>query len=185
MHLTRKTLAFGLTLIVALLAVLTSAWALDPGKDGFYYTGDGVRVKTVAFINVKVYSIAHAMKELPPTKSKQAVIDIDTDKRITWKMLRDVDAEKIQNAIREGFQMNGYSDAGKIASFVGAFKNDLKEGNYVYIKYDSASKTTSVNVQGGGSASINSVEFMKGVWSLWFGKIDQPSLGDQLISRIP
>jgi hypothetical protein len=40
-------------------------------------------------------------------------------------------------------------------------------------------------VQGQGAASVDGVDFMKAVWSIWFGKIDQPSLGDQLISRIP
>ena len=29
------------------------------------------------------------------------------------------------------------------------------------------------------------VDFMQAVWSIWFGKIDQPKLGDQLISKLP
>lgn len=39
-------------------------------------------------------------------------------------------------------------------------------------------------IQGMGSATIGGVDFMKAVWSLWFGKIDQPRLGDDLMSKM-
>jgi hypothetical protein len=172
---------------LVLLVVLTtaaSAWALDRGADGWFHTGDGVRVKKVAFVNFDVYSISHDMKELPPSKSKQAVIDMDTDKRFTWHQLRDVDKEKIQNAIREAFAMNGYTDQSKIGPYVGAWSNDMAKGQTVTIKYDSTAKAVTVAVQGGGSATIPGADFMKAVWSIWFGRIDQPALGDALIKNI-
>ena len=174
-------------LAAAFVALLlsTAAWALDPGPDGFYYTGTGVRTKSIAFIDVKVYEISHYMKQLPEKKSKQAVIDMDVDKKITWKMLRDVDAEKIQNALRDAFKMNGYGDGGKIGKMVGAFTNELKEGSRVTIAYNAEKKTTQLNVQGGGSASIEGVDFMKATWAIWFGKIDQPGLGDAMIRKLP
>jgi hypothetical protein len=179
-----KTARFIFCLITALV-LATSAWALDRGKDGYFHTGDGIRTKSIAFVNVKVYAIGHDMKELPPTKSKQAVIDLDVDKRLTWRMLRDVDAEKIQNALKEAFAMNGYSDAGKIGQFTGAFKGELKENQYIVITYSTANKSTTVQVLGGGgSATVAGLDFMKATWSIWFGKIDQPSLGDALISRM-
>jgi hypothetical protein len=173
---------------IGLLASLFFAqWALalDKGADGYYHTGDGIRVKTVAFVNFKVYAIGHDMKELPPAKSKQAVIDMDTGKRFTWRMMRDVDASKIQNALKEAFAQNGFSDAGRIGQFTGAFTGDLKEGQFVTITYDAGAKATTIHVMGGGgSATIPGVDFMKAVWSIWFGKIDQPSLGDALISKL-
>jgi len=65
-----------------------------------------------------------------------------------------------------------------------AFKTDLKENTYVTIAYDSTAKTTTFSVGGGGgTVSVPGVDFMKGTWSIWFGKIDQPSLGDAMISR--
>jgi hypothetical protein len=171
---------------LSVLLLSVSAWALERSKDGYFHTGDGVRTKSVAFVNVKVYAIGHDMKELPPTKSKQAVIDLDVDKRLTWKMLRDVDSEKIQNALKEAYAMNGYTDGGKIGQFMGAFKGELKENQYVVISYNAASKATTLQVlgPGGGTATVAGVDFMKATWSIWFGKIDQPSLGDALISRI-
>ncbi len=175
---------FGLFVALAALAWSGSrAWALDKGPDGWFHTGDGVRVKKVVF-NFDVYAIGHDMKDLPADKSKQSVIDMDTDKRFTWRMLRDVEHEKIQTALTEAFAMNGYSDAGKIGSFVGAFSGDLKKGQSVTILYTSAAKTVTITVQGGGSATLSGIDFMKGVWSIWFAKIDQPSLGDALIKNL-
>jgi len=174
-----------LATLAAVLAVATGAFALDANKDGWFHTGDGIRTKSVAFINVKVYAIGHDMKALPPSKSKQAVIDADVDKRITWKMLRDVDHEKITNALKEAYAQNGYGDGGKIAQAMSAFKSELKENTYVTIAYNSTSKATTFTVMGagGGSATVGGVDFMKATWSIWFGKIDQPSLGDAMISR--
>jgi hypothetical protein len=140
----------GLMLAFAALVLSSDARALDRGADGWFHTGDGVRVKKVVF-NFDVYAIGHDMKELPPAKSKQAVIDMDTDKRFTWRMLRDVEHEKIQTALTEAFAMNGYSDASKIGPYVGAFSGDFKKGQTVSIVYSSAAKTVTVSVQGSTS----------------------------------
>src|SRR5580704_2073285 len=125
-----KRSAFFALLVTVLLALSGAlpALALDKGADGWFHTGDGIRVKTVAFVNFKVYAIGHDMKDLPDAKSKQAVIDLDTTKRFTWRMMRDVEASKIQNALKEAFAQNGFSDAGRIGQFTGAFNGDLKEG---------------------------------------------------------
>ena len=185
MSIVRTKAALLLAALTALLVVVTSAWALEPGADGWYHTGTGKRVKTIAFVDFDVYEISHFTKKLPDSKSKRAVIDLDADKKLVWKMLRDVDAEKIQGALKDAFEMNGYGDGGKIGKFLGAFSKELKENASVSIVYNSEKKTTTVNVQGGGSATVEGVDFMKAVWSIWFGKIDQPKLGDQLISKIP
>ena len=164
------------------LGLACSAAALERDRDGYFHTGDGVRVKKVAFIHVKVYAIDHYMKDLPPQKSKQAVIDADVDKRFSWKMLRTVDGEKIRNALREAYAKNGYGDGAKIDPFVSAIAGELKEGDAVTISYDAAKKATTI-VCPAGSATVKGADFMKATWSIWFGKIDQPALGDSLIDR--
>jgi hypothetical protein len=171
------------------LAVAPSALA-----EGWITTGSSLRVKSVGPFTAKVYSITHQMKERPAQKSKQAVVDADVDKRFFWFMQRDVDAEKIKDALRKAFAMNRYGDTGKIEMFVGAFgKGDLVEYDQkrdkgvpsVTINYDAKTKTTSINVTGHGSASIPAdPAFAKAVWLIWFGQIDQPSMGDQLISAL-
>jgi hypothetical protein len=182
----KRPLAFFMVLC-ALFALAASAFADAPApdKDGYINTGSGTRTKTIAMFSANVYGIRHDMKAPLPARNKRAVIDADQDKRFSWRMLRDVEHDKIIKALREAFAMNGYNDGGRIDRFVGAFNKELKEGNGISISYNSANKTTSIWVQGQGAATIDSVEFMKAVWSIWFGKIDQPSLGDQLISRIP
>ena len=169
------------TMLLALVVSLASS-AL---ADGWIHTGDAVRTKSVGPFTAKVYAIRHDMKEKPAAKSKQAVIDADVDKKFTWRMLRDVDSSKIQNALREALTANGFSDAARVNQFVGAFsKDEVKENSAVVISYSAANKSTSIWVQNGGSARIAGADFMKGAWSIWFGKIDQPSMGDQLISLL-
>jgi hypothetical protein len=178
-------LALGLVAVVALTfaAYAPEAWALDRDPDGWFHTGEGVRVKKVVF-NFDVYKISHRTKDLPETKSRQAMIDLDTDKRFDWLMLRDVEHEKIQNALKEAFAMNGYTDASKIGPYVAAYSGDLKKGQKVSIVYSAAAKTVTITVDGGGTATIAGLDFMKAVWSIWFGKIDQSSLGDSLIKNL-
>ena len=166
---------------VALFALPVAA--LERDRDGYYHTGEGIRVKKVAFINVKVYAIDHYMRDLPPSKSKQAMIDANVDKRFSWKMLRTVESEKIRDALREAFAKNGYGDGAKIDSFLGSFGKELKEGDQVTINYDAAKKTTTVTSPS-GSATVEGEDFMKATWSIWFGKIDQPNLGDSLLKHL-
>jgi hypothetical protein len=169
----------------ASVALTKSAWALDRQSDGYFHTGFGTRVKHIPIYgNVDVYDIGHAMKDLPPAKSKQAVIDLDTSKYFAWTMKRDVGEGKIQDALREAYQLNGYNDTGKVNQAVGVFVKELAKGSTVRISYDSGAKATTFAVGGGPSTTIPSIEFMKGTWSIWFGKIDQPSLSDALISKI-
>jgi hypothetical protein len=172
-------------LLLTLFFALVLGVAPSARAEGWIHTGDAVRTKSVGPFTAKVYSIRHDMKERPAQKSKQAVIDADVDKKFTWRMLRDVESSKIQKAMREAFAMNGFGDAGKIGSFVGAFnKEEVKEDSAVVITYNATAKSTTIWVQNAGSATIAGADFMKAVWSIWFGKIDQPSMGDQLISKL-
>jgi hypothetical protein len=169
--------------VVTLTLASTAGFAMDRDKEGYFHTGEGVRTKKVAFIHVKVYAIEHAMKELPAAKTKQAVIEANVDKKFAWKMLRSVDAEKIRNALKEAYAKNNYGDAGKIDSLLKPITSELKEGSWVTIKYDAATQKTTLFAEG-TQASVPGEDFMKATWSLWFGNIDQPSLGDSLLTDL-
>ena len=176
----RFRLLFSIVLGLFVTVVSTTAFA-----DAMIHTGDSVRTKSVGPFTAKVYAIRHDMKERPAEKTKQAVIDADVDKKFTWTMLRDVDSPKIQKALREAFAMNGFNDQGRINAFVGAFnKEEVKEKSSIVISYNAAAKTTTIWVQNGTSATVQGQDFMKGVWSIWFGKIDQPNMGNQLIAKL-
>ena len=126
----------------AALAFSLVSLAAEQGKDGFYVTGSGVRAKTLVF-KFDVYAIRHSMKTLPPAKSRRAVIDAVCDKRFQWTMLRDIDADKFKTDLREGYQLNGYTDQAKIERFVGLL-GDLPKGASLVIAYDAAKKSTSL-----------------------------------------
>ena len=89
-------------------------------------------------------------------------------------MLRDVDHDKIVNALKEAYAENNYSDTGKIGQALSAFKTDLKKRTPTSRSpYDSTGKTTTFSVGGGGgTVTVPGVDFMKGTWSIWFGKIE-------------
>jgi hypothetical protein len=172
-----------LATIAAVLLLATPSFAIDRDKDGYFHTGDGVRTKKVAFINVKVYQIEHKMKELPADHSKQGVIAADVDKAFAWKMLRSVDSEKIRTALRDAYAKNGYSDNGKIEQLIAPLTKELKEGTWITIRYDAAAKKTTLS-SSVGSSVVPGADFMKATWSIWFGNIDQPALSDALVSKI-
>jgi hypothetical protein len=172
-----------LALVAATTFAALPARAADRDKEGYFTTGEGIRFKKVAFINVKVYDITSYAKELPSDKSKGGMIALDVDKKLSWKMLRTVDAEKIKHALREGFAKNGYTDTAKIDQLLSAFSGDLKEGTVVTIVYDAGAKKTTL-YSDGKSTSVAGADFMKATWSLWFGNIDQPTLTDSLLKEL-
>ncbi len=170
------------TLLLASLAAVTA----QPKKDqyGYYTTGYGIRVKNIAFINVNVYEVVHKMKEFPKVKSKAAVIEADVDKQMVLRMLREVDSARLVKAVGEAYALNGYGNTASINQLFGIVQGDVKKDEFIVITYTAATKTVSVYFRGKGSA-VSGVDFMKATWSCWFGKIDQPALGDGLISQIP
>ena len=74
MLITRRKLAILFATLATMLLSVTSLSA-----DDWTLTGSGIRVKTIAFVDIKVYQISHHVKKLPPAKTKQAVIDLDAD----------------------------------------------------------------------------------------------------------
>jgi hypothetical protein len=178
---------------LGLVAVVgTSLW-LVPGDasavvreaNGYYLTGTGVRQKEVALFTVDVYVISHYMRDLPPTKSKGAVIAAAVDKMFALRMLRELSAEQIQSALRKSFAENDYNDQAKIDAFVAAVGKPMPKGATITIRYDAASQITTASAKGNRPISIPGVEFMRATWSIWLGRIDQDGLGDALIGRIP
>ncbi|EYF01107.1 chalcone isomerase family protein [Chondromyces apiculatus] len=180
----RSKIALLVPALMALMLAVTNLWALEPGPDGYYQTGEGIRVKTFAFIDVNVYRITHSIKQLPGTKSKQALIDADVDKKFVLTLMRDVDLEKMQNALKDSLALNGYKNKANVDKFLGAMTKELKENSRVTISYSAEKKATTIKLDG-GTATVEGVDFMKGVWSIWFGKIDQPKLTEQLMSKLP
>jgi hypothetical protein len=178
-----RVVALG-ALLLGAVTPLGSASALERGKDGYFHTGEGIRVKSLVLVKLRIYAIGHDMRELPASKSKQAVMDMDVDKRLSWQMLRDAGGDRLQGILRDAFARNGYADAARIGSFLSPFRDGLKENQRVVISYASATKTTTVAVEGHSPVSVSGLDFMRATWGIWFGNTDDPGLGDALIGRL-
>ena len=168
---------------VLALPGLAAAYTLQTLPGGYYKTGEGTRQKKVAFMKVKVYDITHSMKQVPANSTREAIIDADVDKKFDWQMLRHVDEKRLSNALREAYKMNGYADDARVEKMIQPFRGGLKKGEHVQIWYDAATQTTSLMTPH-GRVTVPGRDFMKGTWSIWFGKIDQPDLTQSLMSDL-
>jgi hypothetical protein len=170
-------------LLVVVIGLLLS-FAPSVSASEAVITGSGTRVKSFFVKTITLYNITHSMASKPDSKSKQAVIDADVNKMFEWTTVYDgMPVDKVKKAFQEGFNNNGFNDQNRINQFNGAFTADLAAGSRVTIRYDAGSKSTTVTTPN-GKATIAGADFMKGAWGLWFGKNDQPSLGDALISKL-
>ncbi len=176
------TLARTITLVAA-LGFVTTASAQSRDKDGYFETGQAVRSKKVAFINVKVYDIKSFAKAMPSAKTKEGMITLDAAKKLSWTMLRTVDAERFRKALREGYEKNGYREVANVDKLLAAIQGEVKEGAIVTIAYDPAARRTTLYADG-RQASVDGVAFMKATWSIWFGNIDDASLPERLIQNL-
>jgi hypothetical protein len=184
-------LRFVLVVLLGIVSALVFLPAKSALADGWVTAGSSTRLKTLGPFTVKVYRIVSLVKEKPKERSRQGVITHDVDKQLLMYMHRDVDADKMKNAFREAFKMNGYGDTGKVEQFVGALgkgdvvEHDKKGPPSVTIAYNPRSQSTTITVPGHGNATVPGVDFMKAVWSIWYGKIDQPTMGDELMASLP
>jgi hypothetical protein len=162
-----------------------SAFAAASTTEGMIFTGEAVRVKSAGAVSVNIYSMRHYIKEKPATKSRQAIIDADVDKMAMLKMLRTIEAPKIKKGSQDAFELNGFKDTARIDRYLGALAADtLKENSVYVVRYDSTTKSVTLSVENGSSVTIEGADFMRAVWSTWFGKNEQVSLGDDLISKL-
>lgn len=190
---TARTVRAVRTLVVAggLLACLTvaaSTPAFERPRSGWYLTGSAAKAVSPGGAGVKPakdYTITHEMRGLPAAKTKRGVIDADVDKRFTWHVHRDIPCAALKTALRVGFSRNAYATAAKITPFVDVCAGPtLKARSTVVISYAAATKTTTVWMQGLGTATLGGVDFMKAVWSVWLGNVDQAQLGEALVARL-
>ena len=173
--------AVSATALLACLLVAPSSQAVEPSRGGWYLTGSATKVTA----SVKDYTLLHEMKALPAVKTKRGVIDADVDKRFSWRLHRDLSCATLKAALRDGFRRNAYTTSATITTFVNACSGTtLKARSTVVIRYVAATKTTTLSVSGMGTTSVVGVDFMRAVWSLWLGNVDQPRLGEALVARL-
>jgi chalcone isomerase-like protein len=157
---------------------------LEKTEDGHYITGSGTRTKRVLFVDVQVYRATHTMKELPASPTAQGVVEADIDKRMTIRMLRNVDLHRIIDGIKEGYRRNGWKDMKKVKKLFSILTGHLSTGDTFWVEYDPERETTTAIGKGGRRSSIEGRDFMIATWAAWFYKIDSPGLSKRLIKNL-
>jgi hypothetical protein len=172
------------TTAAAVALVASVALAEPRGADGYHRTGTAIQTANHWPFTIDVFAIWHEARELPRARSRQAMIDLDADKRFAMRMMRDLDGDKLRGGLRDGYRRNGFADDAVIAGFLSAIPSTLPNGKTLFITYDASAKQTRLLVDGGASASVDGVAFMKATWSIWFGNSKPQDIGDALLKDL-
>ncbi len=135
------------------------------GKD-LKLNGAGVRSKFF----VKVYAGGLYLAE--PASAGDAIVAADAPKRVRMVFLREVDAKKILETYREGFEQNSGGPGlpallAKLETIAPALA-DMKKGGEMLVTYVPGEGTT-VQAVGGGSVTVAGKEFADAMFRNWLG----------------
>jgi hypothetical protein len=129
--------------------------------------GVGVRTKFVVSVYLGALYLA------APTSDAAAAVAADEPKRTVMHFLHSrVEAEKIREAWREGFEENSGAALPQLKErlerFSGMFDQDLLAGEQVVLTYQPGAGTE-VSVKGVVRGVIEGDDFMRALWSVWLG----------------
>lgn len=134
----------------------------------------GLAVRTRLFFNV--YCLAHYMEEAPREAGEalfRAIMSDGQAKQITMQFVRDVSAQRIQDALREGLERNATPEElaairPQIDEFARAIHRDVRERDVFTIRWVPGGTTVSV-FEGRTVTRITNATFARVLWSIWFG----------------
>lgn len=144
--------------------------------EGKQYTLNATGVATRKKFFVKVYSVASYLQQPlanPSSDLFQAILQSENAKQLTIKWIHEASVEKIQDGYRESFK-NVLSDAqnaqfqNDLNTFVKFFNQDAQKGDEHILRWLPGGYVEVV-INGKKIGSLNSVEFAKALWGLWFG----------------
>ena len=135
------------------------------GRD-LHLNGAGVRSKF--FVKVYAGGLYLAQRSADPA----AIVAADAPKRVRMVFLREVDAKKILETYREGFEKNSAGPAlpellRKLERIAPALA-DMKKGGEMLVTYVPGEGTT-VTAAGGGSATVEGKDFADAMFRNWLG----------------
>lgn len=169
-----------------------SGVAFPENRDGLKLLGVGLRVKSIAFVKVKVYAIGlyaaetavtgalgkHHGKGSTPELYKDLVWG-DFPKQVVLHFTRDVGQGKIQDAMREALEG---SEKSLVDKFVSYFP-EVKEGQECILRWG-AGGVLETSMAGQQRPSINDKNFTAAVFGIWLReKPIQDDIKADLVSR--
>ncbi len=142
--------------------------------NGTELVATGVALREKTFLKVDVYLIVSYIKKgatLGENKA-ESLLNLEEPKMLQMDLTRGFSNEKLKNAFSEVIEDN-YDDMSAFQSdmdtFLAYFTADAEEGDRLIFAYWPADGlTTSLN--GTELGKIGNVEFMKALWTVWFGE---------------
>lgn len=144
------------------------------GEAGYTLIGTGVALREKTFMKVDVYLIAsYVCSQATFGDDKAAELrDFNGNKRLVMDLTRGFSAEKLKNAFSEVIEKN-YEDMSSFSAdmetFLGYFSKDAVDGDHLVFDFQpQVGLTTTLNSNTLGV--INNFEFVKALWTVWFGE---------------
>ncbi len=135
--------------------------------------GMGVRKKFF----FKIY-VGGLYMEHPAHKPERVIADLGIKRVVMHFLYKEVSPEKLQEAWTEGFKDNlgtkFDSLKEKIDQFNAFFTEPARKGDEIWVTY-LPGKGTQVVVKGKEKGTIPGIDFMKAVFSIWFGELPADS----------
>jgi len=186
-----------LPVLVLAAAVATPADYVEPRSgtafaetvDGMTLLGAGLRTKT--FLQVKVYAAGLYVADdaLPAIQGKTGaplfkdLVWGDFRKQVTLKVVRDLSAEQMQQAIREALAAQKAEPA-RVDAFV-AYFSDIQKGEEYVVRWEPGGVLHTF-AKGQAKPPIADKTFAGQVIGIWLGeKPIQEDLRRDLVSRLP
>lgn len=131
---------------------------------------NGAGLRTATFLSVKVYAAGLYVEN--PSQDAGQLISSDQTKRVRMSMLRDLDKEKITNAISEGFEKNNKAQLPALKERLdklNASIPDVKKGDELVLTYVPG-KGTHIESKSGKALTIEGKDFADALFSVWLGQ---------------
>ena len=133
----------------------------------------------------KVYLASFYLEQ--PTDDGAQAISSDQIKQVRMHMLRDLERDKIVEAVQEGFQKNSGPDMPRLQSRLNSFLKaipDLKGGQQILITYFPGTGTV-LKAGRGDEITVPGKDFADALFSVWLGKspVDDDLKGEMLRNR--
>jgi hypothetical protein len=148
-----------------------------PGADGFYRTGDVEPHRGIL-------RLAHEVRVLPRVRSRQALLELDADKRMSLQALRELPGDRARRTLGERYAKRGFTDAARVERFLAPLHGPIAKGSSIVFAYDSATQTTHLTV-GDAHTSETGLDFMRATWALWFGPTAPAATAEELMRHLP
>jgi len=177
-----------LVLLVCLVVPVAVQAVVEPKTDTAYpdelvvetaggsYTlsATGVALREKTMLKVDVYTIVSYLADGVTLEGDlgAAIVVVDAPKRLQMDLRRSFSRDKLIGSFQDVIEKN-YEDTSPFAadmdSFFTCFNRDAQDGDEIIFDYNPPVGLT-INLNGETKRVIENYEFVKALWTVWFGK---------------